>query len=198
MKGVLIMSSISDRVIARNGDIFSIKRNESVVADTKGFFTDKNYPNGIQLLSTSDIKVNDVLIHNLTGESYMIERIQPLTRANELLGYIAYYKVNTASNDTQTFQYNIGTIQGSAVVGNQQNVTLNIGSSIEEIKSLISAKPIEDQEELNKLIQRFENVIEDNQPISKGFFSKFSDVLKKHSDIAIALGENIIDWLTNR
>ena len=192
------MASLTDRAITRSGDTFSVKRNGVIVSTTKGFLTGKDYPNGIQLLSTSDIEINDVLIQDVTGMSYVISSIHPLTRSNEILGYIAYYKNDNVNTNTQTFQYNIGSIQGSAVVGNQQNVTLNIGNSIDDIKSLISEKPLEDQEELNTLLQRFENVIEDNQPVSKGFFAKFSDVLHKHSDIAIALGENLINWLTNK
>lgn len=63
---------------------------------------------------------------------------------------------------------------------------------------MISSKPVEDQAELNKLIDRAEIITEDNQPISKGTFAKFSDLLAKHSDIAIALGSNLINWLATK
>lgn len=94
---------------------------------------------------------------------------------------------------TQTF--NIKTVNSSAL-GNNGPVTINNGYNLDEIRALISAKPSEDQHELNKLVDTVEIITENSSSVSKGFLSKFSDVLAKHSDIAIALGSGIIKWLT--
>lgn len=189
------MRGLNDRAINRNGSDFDIEREGAIISRTKGFFCGNDHPNTIQLLSSSNIEIGDYLIHTPDNRRYQISEIRPLSISNSLEGYMAIYK--TPSNEPSTYQYNIGTINGSAVVGNQHTVTLNVGSSIQEIKELIKSKPEEEQVELNKLIQRLEIVMEDNQPISKGFFAKFSNILAKHSDIAIALGSSLINWLTN-
>lgn len=81
-------------------------------------------------------------------------------------------------------------------MGNNGPVTINNGYNLDEIRALISAKPSEDQHELNKLVDTVEIITENSSSVSKGFLSKFSDVLAKHSDITIALGSGIIKWLT--
>lgn len=96
---------------------------------------------------------------------------------------------------SQTF--NITSVNNSAF-GNNGNTTINNGYSFDEIRSLISSKPIEDQEELNKLVNTVEIITENGETISKGFLSKFSDLLAKHSDIAIALGTGVMNWLTGK
>ena len=74
------------------------------------------------------------------------------------------------------------------MVGNQTNATINIGSSIEDLKKLISNKSTEEQEELNQLVKLLETITDNNMPLSKGTLAKFSDILAKHQDIVIAVG----------
>lgn len=197
-----MVMSLTDRMLISDGDDFSIERDNSVISTTKGFFCGKDYPNTIQLASDSDIIENDWLIHKSTNRRYFVKSIRPLTSCNQTLGWMAEYlseseyKKSISENDKATFS--IGAIYGSAIVGNYNNATINNGYNLNEIRSLISAKPIEDQKELNKLIDRIEIITEDNQPISKGTLAKFSDLLAKHSDIAIALGSSVMSWLTSR
>lgn len=92
----------------------------------------------------------------------------------------------------QTF--NIGSVSNSAF-GNNGNTTINNGYNFEEIKNLIASKPRSDQEELNEFIDRIKIITKDNQPVSKGTFAKFSDLLAKHSDILVAVSPIIMNWL---
>lgn len=94
---------------------------------------------------------------------------------------------------SQTF--NVQTVHNSAF-GNNGNTTINNGCSLDEIRSLIAFKPAEDQEDLNKLVNTVEVITQNSETVSKGFLGKFSDLLAKHSDIAIAIGNNIMTWLT--
>ncbi|WP_300381508.1 hypothetical protein [Clostridium sp.] len=197
-----MLKSQTDRILNMHGDDFSIERNNSIISINKGIFCGKDYPNTIQLASNSDISENDWIIHNSSKKRYFIKSVYPLSIKNETLGWMAEYmseseyKEFTSQKDKSTFS--IGAIYGSAIVGNYNNATINNGYNLSEIRSLISSKPIEDQSELNKLIDRIEIITEDNQPVSKGTLAKFSDLLAKHSDIAIALGTSIINWLANR
>lgn len=122
------------------------------------------------------------------------------TISGEIIGYsISFlsskeHKLNSLSNSQNI---NIGNIHGAAIVGNQQNASINMGHTIEEIKSLIDNKPIEDREELKKLVTLLEIIEENNTPVSKGTFSKFADILNKYSDIALPIGSVILKWLSS-
>lgn len=105
-----------------------------------------------------------------------------------------YFDEFEQQDNTPTQTFNIGSVTNSAF-GNNGNTTINNGYNFEEIRSLIASKPIEDQPELNKFIDRIEIITEDNQPVSKGTFAKFSDLLSKHSDIITAIAPTIMNWL---
>lgn len=179
---------------------FDIERNGTFSHKVNGFFCGKNYPDSIQLDKNSDIKVSDWLLDKSSNSKYFIDKIQPISDGSQNLGYIIHYLSEYEYNNREksNTSFHIGTINGPAMIGNQQNPTMNNGYNLSEIKSLISSKPVEDQELLNTLIQRVQIITEDNQPISKGTLAKFSDVLAKHSDIAIALGTGIINWLIGK
>jgi hypothetical protein len=105
------------------------------------------------------------------------------------------YDKNNRNNRSDS-TINIQTINGPSIIGSQQNATINNGLNLEEVKLLISSKPQEDRELLEKFINRIEVAIEDNQPVSKGTFAKYSDILKKYSDIAVPVGKLIFEWVT--
>ena len=107
---------------------------------------------------------------------------------------IYFDELEKTSFNNQTF--NINSVNNSAF-GNNGTTIFNNGNTLDEIRSLITNKPKEDQEQLNKLIDSLEIIIENSETVSKGFLSKFSDVLKKHSDIIVAIGPPIINWLTS-
>ena len=191
-----------DSQIRKMCDDFTVERDNKASHVVKGFFCGKDYPDTIQLLSDADIKQNDWLTHGITQERYFIDSVKPLSHGNQILGWMAKYlsenTYNQKQSQTTPYSINIGSIHGSAIIGNQQTATINNGYNLDAIKDLIATKPAEDQELLNQLIERVKIVTEDNQPISRGFFAKFSDVLEKHSDVAIALGSSIVNWLTGR
>lgn len=102
------------------------------------------------------------------------------------INFLSKNEYNKLHNSSNTF--NIENINGPSIVGNQTNATINIGSSIEDLKKLIPSKSTEDQEELNKLVKLLEAITDNNMPLSKGTLAKFSDILAKHQDIVIAVG----------
>ena len=94
-----------------------------------------------------------------------------------------------------TGNISIGNIGGSAIIGNQQYATID-NSSIQNLKEIISNKT-EDKEMLEKLLNRIETIIEDNQPVSKGTFSKFAYIFKKYPDIVNVVGATLLKWLSS-
>lgn len=86
----------------------------------------------------------------------------------------------------------------NSAIGNNGYTTINNGYSFDQIRSIISSKPTDDQDELNKLVNTVEIMTENSETVSKGFLSKFSDVLAKHTDLVIPLSQAIMNWLTTR
>ena len=50
---------------------------------------------------------------------------------------------------------------------------------------------------LEKLLNRIETIIEDNQTVSKGKFSKFANIFKKYPDIVNVVGATLLKWLSS-
>lgn len=179
-------------------DTFEIERNSLTISSVKGFFCSNNYPSTIQVYGNPDIQFGDYLVHTPTNRKYCVTEITPLSIGNQvdelLVKYISEHDRLTQQNSN--ISYNIQNINGSAIVGNQNQAILNQGlTNLDDLHKLISSKPTEDIEVLEKLLSRLEIITEDNQPISRGTLAKFSDVLAKHSDIAIAVGSFLTKWL---
>ena len=150
-------------------DIFILERAGKIINDKiYAFFCSNEYQSSIQ---TIDIK--------------------PLK-----FGVIAKYETNSQRMRQQTTgNISIGNIGGSAIIGNQQYATID-NSSIQNLKEIISNKT-EDKEMLEKLLNRIETIIEDNQPVSKGTFSKFAYIFKKYPDIVNVVGATLLKWLSS-
>ena len=116
---------------------------------------------------------------------------------DELYCYTAHYESPNSAHPTFGQQIiNIHTANNS-IIGSQQHANIFSENALSTIRDKIEKiSDNEDRKQLSKLVERLEVVIEDNQPVSKGFFAKFSDVLAKYSDIAIAIGTAIIKWLS--
>lgn len=181
-------------------DMFSIERNSLIVGEAHGFFCGKDYPSTIQLVQNADIKDGDWLIHTATKKRYYAVDARPITVNGEIQDWMVKYESELEHQSNQKHKssasIHIGTVSGPAIIGNQQNATLNVGSSLEDIAKLIANKPTADLPELCELVSSLKKIEESGKPIEKGQLSKFSDILKKHSDILIALGGWAVKLLT--
>lgn len=141
-------------------------------------------------------KEDMVLINLETGDEYYLIG-NPTSTPNKTGGTL-YYKIHYMSQaeylrtNRSNPTFNIGTINGNSIIGTQQHATINVGPSIEELKSLISTKPKEDKEQLEEMINLLKTIQDNNLSIGKGSFSKFADVLNKYSDIAIPLSSFLL------
>lgn len=183
-------------------DDFKVERNNNYIFTVKGFFCGKERKNTIQLLDNIDIKDSDWLLHIPSQKRYYVCKTEPISVENTVINWFIEYLTesefnNKAEKTAQSMSINIGTISGGAIVGSQQNASINISYTTDDLRNAINDKPKCDQELLTKLVDRLDAVIEDNQPISKGFFAKFSDVLSKHSDIVAIVGNIVTSWLTH-
>lgn len=177
-------SRANDLIIIRNG---------KEVGTVKGFVCGKDYPNTIQTLEPTEIYDGDIL--KLLNKEYLIVDAQPKIHENVLCYYMAKFKSESEnSNISNTF--NIGTVHNS-IVGNQQNAVMNFENSITNLRDIVSQKS-EDKEQLEKFANYLEALLKNNDKIEKSNFEKFSNLLAKHSDIALAIGNTIFQWIIHK
>ena len=173
-------------------DIYILERSGKINNDKiYAFFCSNEYQSSIQTIDFKEILEDDILIHKDSGKRCIVIDIKPLK-----FGVIAKYETNSQRMRQQTTgNISIGNIGGSAIIGNQQYATID-NSSIQNLKEIISNKT-EDKEMLEKLLNRIETIIEDNQPVSKGTFSKFAYIFKKYPDIVNVVGATLLKWLSS-
>lgn len=117
------------------------------------------------------------------------------------------------SNSNNTFNFNNPIFNNSAVGENitqntvhgstygdnafiDQSITNNIGVGLDEIEKVIATKSAADQEQLAGLIELLRATSVKDAPVQKGLLAKFSDGIKKHSDLIAAIGNWAIAILT--
>lgn len=173
--------------------IFSIERNGSVIGNVHGYFCGKDYPNTIQFVENTDIKNGDWIIDSTTNQRYYAKDVHPLIMNGTICDWMVKYQTehdfNAQTNSSKQTTINIHTVSGNSIIGSQENVVMNVGSSLKDIEQLISSLPISEQPEAQELLNTLKSTSESTHPILvEGALSKFSDLLKKHSDLLIAVG----------
>lgn len=173
--------------------IFQIERSGSIIGKAHGFFCGKDYPSTIQLVENTDIKNGDWLIDSTTGQRYCSVDANPIIiggePANWMVKYQTEYQYNFSKKNNNNTTFNIQSVNGTSVIGNQENVVLNIGSSLSDIEQLVHSFPDSDRQEATELLEELRKTESANHPILvEGSLSKFSDLIKKHSDLLTAVG----------
>ena len=106
-------------------------------------------------------------------------------------------KAQTQGNSTNINISNVNApITGSAI-GNVGTITINNGITYEEIREIIQKEVInpEDRDRLLEMISELEKLTQNEEPLRKGFFSKFSDIIKRYSKTFDAIGRTLIEYL---
>ncbi|ACZ07698.1 Uncharacterised protein [Sebaldella termitidis] len=177
--------------IRKMANDFEIIRNNQSIGFVKAFVCGKDYPNTIQTVEETEILDNDCLVFQ--SKKYYVTNAQPKAFDNEVCYYMLEYstdpKVSESNNRNEVnnvFHFN-APLNGTNVIGSH-DFTLNIDNSIKNIQEIINNKT-EDKEALQKLLDEIKEASVNNKPLTKGIFSKFSDLLAKHSDVAIAVGK---------
>ena len=173
--------------------IFSIERNGSIIGTVHGFFCGKDYPNTIQFVENTDIKNGDWIIDSTTSQRYYAKDVRPIIMNGAPCDWMIQYQTENdfraQSNLGKQTTINIHTVSGNSVIGSQENVVVNIGSSLKDIEQLIASLPISEQPEAQELLNTLKSTSESTHPVLvEGALARFSNLLKKHTDLLIAVG----------
>lgn len=107
--------------------------------------------------------------------------------------------VNGNSAETSVSQQ-IFNISGNnyGAVGTNTNFTINNSFDFDEFEKLITQNTVEnssERKELEEIKQQLQTITQHNIPISKGYLSKFSDVMQKNSWITGQLSGFLLRWI---
>lgn len=139
-------------------------------------------------------------INYLKSEKYIIE-VMPILRSYVLAlteKGEQFVESNFQLPSETPANYNIFNIENAtnSVIGSQANVTLNINDAIHKTREQIDMSNSTDKEELQKIINLLEMVVDNQVPVQKGLLSKFSDVIQRNAWITSPVASIFLNWLT--
>ena len=176
---------------------FQIFRNSVLISTVKGLKnTEKStYKKYIGFYPNVDIQIGDVLFTSNSSIKYFVIDVDTATYMGEIYQIKAYYQ-NTSPvvEQTSSTVYNISNASNS-IIGNQQSAIINNSSfNIDDLKKLIELYGANDKEKLYDLTSLLEQTLK-NDDFHKSKFSKFSDLIAKHSWLPIAIAQIISAYL---
>lgn len=177
--------NIAEQFITTQGIEFRIERNGELISTALGLpnhekATHKPY---IGMLKNVDANIGDWLI-NPTNDRFLIEDKVADFAFGEFQQYKMFYlteaQVKKKSATSASTIFNIGTATGS-VIGTQSVVNMNYNDSIQNAKKQLESSASPDKEDLKQIINLLEMVVNNQVPVSKGLFSRFSAVMERNS-----------------
>lgn len=178
-------------MIDRVGKTFSIIRSGVNVGTTKGIYDGSK--DSFAFPVNADVKVGDTL-NSEYGESYLITKIQVLTERGKPHHKEAKCKdQNEIDLAPQQAVFNIGNVSNS-VVGNHNTVSFH--QTVDSIRKQVEQSGEEDKNELNEIVDLLEKILQNQEPIKQGMFSKFSSVMEKHSWLSGSVMSALLGFLT--
>lgn len=171
-----------------------IIRNKIKIATYKGLISDTKDYNMISFEPNSnvDIQIGDDIYCPLKKKHYIITNVETTTFMGQIHSIDAYFE-NSFKQSISNITFNTYNPSNS-IIGNQQNVILNITESFNNLDKLIDNNGNEDKSRLNELSSVLKSELSSNQ-INKTKFSKFSDLIAKHSWLPLAISQIIAAWI---
>lgn len=184
----------------RYGIDFTIYRDNQEVASAIGMKNKEKVSDipYIGFLTNTDIQPFDIL-KNEFHESFVVTDTSLHLIKDKPYQLKVYYEPEEIYKQKESAStiYNVQNAYGS-VFGSQSVVNLNYENTITELREQIESSNSVDKEELKKVTELLEMVINNQVPASKGLFSKFSNVLKQNPWFANPMMSALFGWLTSQ
>lgn len=192
---------IFETLLGMYGLEMQIERNGEIIATIPGLLntetgTKRQY---VGFRPETDIKINDVVINPAKERLYVTETRTSFFQKNpeEIM---AFYMTEVEKQQRKAAQhqsnvYNIGTAYGS-IIGTANTATINYQPDFQKMREQAAIENSPDKEQINRLIDLVEMIVNEQLPPQKGLLSKFSDTMEKHSWITGAVASALVSWLT--
>lgn len=146
----------------------------------------------------TDIKVGDLMV-TPAGDRMFVSDVKTNFFRGKPEELTAYYQTEAERNAAKSAPtiVNIGGNAYGVAVGNGNSAIINYAASIQTIKEEAVKTSPADQAVIERIVALLEMVVNNQVPPSKGLFSKFSDVMERHSWLSSAVASTILGWLMN-
>lgn len=182
---------IFESLLSMHGLNMQIERDGEIIATVPGLpnretATNRQY---VGFCPGTDIKIDDVVITPASERLYVTET-QASFFQKQQEEIKAFYmteveKKRKENEQRQSNIYNIGTAYGS-VIGTANTATINYQTNFQELRERAEAEDAPDKEQVQKLVDLVEMIVNDQIPPQKGLLSKFSETMERHSWITSA------------
>lgn len=153
----------------------------------------------IGFMPGTDIAIGDIL-ENPAGDIFYVVEVETQFFQGKPHQLKAFYQTEVerkAAPQPAQSVFNIGTAYGS-VIGNENQAVINYNSSAQDLKEKVNQSDSPDKEDMEKIVSLLEMVVNNQVPPSKGLFSKFSEVMERHSWLSNSVAGTIFAWLTSK
>lgn len=192
---------IFENFLRRHGIDMRIERDGEIISTIPGLpnretATNRQY---VGFRPGTDIKVDDVVITPANERLYITEtQASYFQKHQEEIK--AFYMTEAEKHRKETEQrqsnvYNIGTAYGS-VIGTANTATINYKTNFQELRERAELENAPDKEQVQKLIDLVEMIVNGQVPLQKGLLSRFSETMERHSWITSAVASALVSWLT--
>lgn len=188
-------------LISERGIVYRIERNGSIIGEVKGLqnFSKDTSRNYVGFMPESDVHIGDWIINPMNEKFFVVDVITSFSfgKESELQ---AYYQTIAEYNSKQAEQKNIFHVENAygSVIGTQSTVSINYTQSLLDAKNHLNSCNSPDKEELQQIISLLEMIVNNQVPVQKGLFSKFSNVMERNSWITGTISSALLSWLTSQ
>lgn len=192
---------IFESFLETQGLNMQIERNGEIVATVPGLPNREKATNRLYIgfRPGTDIKIDDVVINPAKERLYITEtQASYFQKEQEQIKAFYMTEVEKKRKETEQHQstiYNIGTAYGS-VIGTANTATINYQTSFRELRDRAEAENAPDKEQVQKLIDLVEMIVNEQIPPQRGLLSKFSETMERHSWVTSAVASALVSWLT--
>lgn len=147
----------------------------------------------------TDIVESDILI-NPVGETYHVVRTETEFAYGKPHFLKVFYRTKqeySATKQSSPPVFNIQNAYGS-IIGTGNQATVNYNSTVHELRQAVASDTSTDKEQLEKIVDLLEMVINDQVPPSKGLFSKFREIMERNSWITGSVANALMSWLLTK
>lgn len=194
------MSVKIESFLSKHGIMYDIFRDGVLINSLKGLnnFEKLSHVPYIGFTPEAEIISGDVL-DNRYHEKFIVTDTQLDFANGHPFQLKVFYKTEAETSDTNSsvVTYNINNAYGS-VIGSQSVVNMNYNDSIQAVKKQISESESPDTEELKKIVDLLEMIVNNQIPAQKGIFSRFSAVMERNSWITSSISSVFLNWLTSQ
>ncbi|KYG95676.1 hypothetical protein ABEW24_23800 [Paenibacillus jamilae] len=164
---------------------FKIIRNELTIGTLEGYRNTSDGKRFIHFFPNADIQPEDWVFSESTNEKFYIDDVIVSKDIDDNSNFSkdAYYLTESQhkkqSNSSSSVTFHISDVQNS-IIGSQQNATLTNNFSDKQITDYIDKNCGPDKELMTEMLSMVNAVIENNVPVQKGTFSRFSETASKY------------------